>query len=460
MPLAIISCGKSGANPSAASGTESPILENQVATHSPADQGRHLGHTGDESARPPPATPAPYRPGKPWSTAEQSQYSTIRVKIFPHNSKYTEPNGPESRHDSLTFESTGDCSLYPARTASARSGYDPKEKPIIVHKSITVSANTLQRPTWVVCPEPPLLKRIGAKTQPARYSGKFFVKKVTPAGGPPYITVVNELPLEEYVKGVVPSEVPNSWPLETLKAQAVAARTYALYTLSEHDADRDVAIQREESGADLDDTVEYQAYLGITTAGPSSNQAVTDTAGQVITYKGTLVDAFFHADSGGHTEDAANVWGVVVPYAVGKPEVFPNSLVRDSAWTVTETLGKLETRLAKPAHESQLSLTGLNLGAAELTPSGRARVVGLNTSQGTIWISGLAFQSALELHSNLMQFVDASNGAIKIEGRGFGHGVGLSQWGAKILATHYRLTYDEILKFYYTDIDLMPPEKR
>lgn len=116
------------------------------------------------------------------------------------------------------------------------------------------------------------------------------------------LLVVNELPMEAYLRGVVPGEMPTGWPLEALKAQAVAARTYAITSLL--------------SGKpyDLYPDVRSQVYKGISVETPSTDQAVLETSGQILTYRGTPARTFYFSSSGGRTASAADVFGTDVPY--------------------------------------------------------------------------------------------------------------------------------------------------
>jgi len=132
------------------------------------------------------------------------------------------------------------------------------------------------------------------------------------------LTAVNVLPLEEYLYGVVGIEMSPSWPLEALKAQAVAARTYAVGRLGSSGPG---------SGYDLLDTPVHQAYRGISAEHPNSNAAVEATRGQVLTYRGELARTYYHAASGGHTENVENVWASPVPYLRGVPD-----FDQDSPW--------------------------------------------------------------------------------------------------------------------------------
>lgn len=123
------------------------------------------------------------------------------------------------------------------------------------------------------------------------------------------LTVINEVDLEDYIKGVVPSEMPSSWELEALKAQAIAARSYALANLG----------KRASLGFDLKDTPEDQAYGGASAETVKTNHAVDDTSGLVLTYNYKVVSAFYSASAGGKTVTAKEAWGNDVPYVRSVP---------------------------------------------------------------------------------------------------------------------------------------------
>jgi stage II sporulation protein D len=128
------------------------------------------------------------------------------------------------------------------------------------------------------------------------------------------LNAINALPVDQYVKGVVPNESPASWPLAALQAQAVAARSYALST------------QVDGNGFDLYDDTRSQVYEGIASEEARANQAAAMTRGQVVTYEGKIAQTFFSACSGGHTESIQNVFfGAPVPYLVGVPDPYDGS---------------------------------------------------------------------------------------------------------------------------------------
>jgi len=112
------------------------------------------------------------------------------------------------------------------------------------------------------------------------------------------LTVVNDIPLELYLQGVVPSEMPPSWEHDAHKAQAIAARSYAIANLG----------KRAKNGYDLKDTPEDQAYGGATAETPQTNDAVSETSGIVLIHDGKIIPAYYSASAGGHTKDASQVW--------------------------------------------------------------------------------------------------------------------------------------------------------
>ncbi len=131
------------------------------------------------------------------------------------------------------------------------------------------------------------------------YRGELIVYNVNKK-----ITVINRLPLEEYILGVVPSEMPSRWNLEAHKAQAIAARSYAVANMG----------KRLSKGYDLKDTPEDQAYGGASAEKPNTTRAVLQTKGIVMTYNNKVISAYYHAASGGQTKNAKDVWMKDLPY--------------------------------------------------------------------------------------------------------------------------------------------------
>lgn len=128
------------------------------------------------------------------------------------------------------------------------------------------------------------------------------------------LTVINNVNLEDYIRGVVPAEMPSSWELEALKAQAIAARSYALANLG----------KRASLGFDLKDTPEDQAYGGASAETKKTNSAVDDTSGLVLTYNYKVISAYYSASAGGQTINAKEVWGQNLPYIRSVPSYDAN----------------------------------------------------------------------------------------------------------------------------------------
>ncbi|MGF1535153.1 MAG: SpoIID/LytB domain-containing protein [Elainellaceae cyanobacterium] len=255
------------------------------------------------------------------------------------------------------------------------------------------------------------------------------------------LTAVNHVDLEEYLYSVVASEMPTSWPAAALEAQAVAARSYALY-------------QREHRGNpvfDVGDTAAWQVYKGLIQEEPSTVAAVDATEGQVLTYNGQIIEAVFHSSSGGHTENVEDVWSSAIPYLRGVPDFDQNAPV--FRWSEQISAADLKAKL--PGLGNILAMT-----PERVTPRGRVASMQVVGDQGRRTIKGSELRSLLGLRSTLFavqpqmgRVASAGNPvtapiSFTFSGRGFGHGVGLSQYGARGLADQ-GYSYDSILGHYY-----------
>jgi len=296
--------------------------------------------------------------------------------------------------------------------------------------------------------EPVLLKTsdnsqvIGIKSK--SYTGTMLFKVVDNK-----IFVINELGIDEYLKGVLPKEMGKGWPIEALKAQAVISRTYALRNMGSYS----------KKGYDLSADVGSQVYGGKSAHTPESDQAVNETANEVLTFNGKLADTFFHADSGGYTENISNVWSSVKNppnYLKGKPDKFSKKGGSYKIW---------ETKISKSELENKLTLAGYKVGEIEKikvegkNSSGRALNIKIYHSNGILLIQGSKFRMAVspwQIKSTLIDEIVRMDNAFKFRGKGWGHGVGLSQDGAKVMAKE-NYNYREILHFYYPGTNL---EKR
>lgn len=185
------------------------------------------------------------------------------------------------------------------------------------------------------------------------------------------MTAVNVVDLEEYLYGVIPAEMPASYGEEALKAQTLAARTYAMTKLNAHKS----------SGYELCDTINCQVYKGYSGENSKTNVIVDETEGEIICYNGTPIEAVFSASTGGYTENSENVWNSVVPYLRAVPEVGEYG---NNTWTKTLTLSQLD---------SLLSAKGENIGSAQdivitkISTGGRVQEMKIVGTSGSVTLT-------------------------------------------------------------------------
>lgn len=262
---------------------------------------------------------------------------------------------------------------------------------------------------------------------------RWYRGKVRLIGSSAGMTAINDVDLEEYLYSVVGSEAIPSWPLEALKAQAVAARSYALYQ-------RSISTSRP---YDLEPTTTSQVYKGLDSEYISTQQAVNETAGEVMTYNSKIILAVFHSSSGGHTENVEDVWTKKLAYLRGVVDYDQNSPVYQ--WTKAFSKSDLGRRIGGVGNV-------ISMVPEKTTPLGRVVTMKVVGDRGTAKVAGTKLRELLDLRSTLFT-VDANSGTFQIYGKGFGHGIGLSQWGAYNLAvsgTNYR----QILDHYYQNASL------
>lgn len=279
-----------------------------------------------------------------------------------------------------------------------------------------------------------------------RYRGSLEVRREEQG-----LTAINELPVEEYLYGVVPSEMPASWPAEALKAQAVAARSYALAQLGSYGR----------YGFDLLATQSSQVYKGYDGENPATTRAVEETLGLIMTCRGLPVDAVFHSSSGGTTENSEDVWKNPVDYLRARPDPADFN-DKHYNWKVTYSMDQLINQLN--TKDYQLSEVH-DLIELERTSTGkrvkRLAVKGLDVDGNSVLkevYSANAVRVALGLKSaffTMRKEVDQQQKLLSVtfEGNGWGHGLGMSQYGALGLAGQ-GYSYRDILKYYYTGITL------
>lgn len=252
---------------------------------------------------------------------------------------------------------------------------------------------------------------------------------------------INKLGIEDYIKGVVPYESGESYPIEALKAQAVAARTYAMANLSRYSA----------YDYDLTDDTRCQVYRGYSSNFPNSNQAVDATKGQILTYNGAPICSYFSASNGGYTEDSANVWSSSLPYFKAKPDSFDTNY----NWTSTFTIEQIDQSLKKNTIiTASDKFKAINLDTIKTFESGRISNIEIiytdsTGAEKTTALSKNTARTFLALKSALYTVAfDEKTNTYTFTGKGYGHGIGMSQTGSQNRAAAGQ-TYLQILKFYY-----------
>jgi stage II sporulation protein D len=276
------------------------------------------------------------------------------------------------------------------------------------------------------------------------------VLELKPAGSG--LTVINRLPLEHYLYGVVPSEIPRSWPAAALKSQAVAARSYALANLGKHRS----------RGFDVCSTDDCQVYTGANVENVSTNGAVDLTRGEVLMSHGRVIPAYFCSSAGGYTENSEDVWVRKESFIRAVPDYDQSS--PHYTWYKNVSATALAASLARQ---------GVNVGPlVNVTPiarsySGRVKTVQVVGQAGSRVVSGESFRIAAGLGSTLFNVaprgsqpastptpgVPSLPAEFAFAGRGWGHGLGLSQWGAKSLGEK-GYPYTTILQHYYPGAQL------
>jgi len=255
------------------------------------------------------------------------------------------------------------------------------------------------------------------------------------------LRAVNLIDIEEYLNGVVPREMPPSWPEEALMAQAVVSRTFARYQM-------DANAARE---FDISATTASQVYGGTTAETDRTRRAINATRGRILTFKGRPALTYFHANSGGMTEDARNVWRVAIPYLQSVSDEY-SAQAPGAAWSSFLSFDQIRDSMSRNGIKTgQIS----DLETASRSPSGRAVRMKITHSAGTTVVGGNEFRTMTDptlIKSTLFK-AERNGQGIRFEGRGSGHGVGLSQWGARMMAEGGS-PYREILLHYYKGLEL------
>lgn len=280
-----------------------------------------------------------------------------------------------------------------------------------------------------------------------------------------------EMPLEEYLRGVVAAEMPASFPIEALKAQAVAARTFAakrmkLFGGPGCDAHPGADICTDPSHCQawisLQDLRQRWGYVESLIWWRKISHAVSSTAGLVATYRGALIDAAFHSACGGNTENSEDVWSAFVPYLRAKECEFCRK-ARPFRENKELSVSEVERRLGVSLRTTRTVTRDVGGRAVRVvtsqvvqrpievlanSPSGRIKTVRI----GGKVLTALQLRNALGLRSSKITW-QLSGETLRINSIGYGHGVGMCQYGASGMASQGR-NFVDILKYYYSGVDI------
>jgi stage II sporulation protein D len=273
--------------------------------------------------------------------------------------------------------------------------------------------------------------------QPIVLNGREYPAPVDVLRNGDGLVVVNEVPLEDYLVGVLRAEVGEKWPPEALRAQAIVARTYAAHH----------RILGAGKAYHIMASTAHQQYAGRVPSTSPLWSAVRETSGQVLLWEGEVFPAFYHTESGGYTEDPRTVFAarnmpglkpVRCEFSAGSPHFYWSLDVRLA--DLSEILRRNEFAVGK--------VTAITV--SERTPSLRAAVVTVHGTRGSARLRGNDFRRMIgyDTFKSTLFAVAVDAPWARFSGRGYGHGVGMCQWGAKGMAELGR-TARQILEFYY-----------
>ncbi len=268
-----------------------------------------------------------------------------------------------------------------------------------------------------------------------KYRGRFEIRNHLGK-----MLVINLVSMDDYLKSVVPSEIPNNWPVESLKAQAVAARTYALFHMQKKSSDL----------YDLESCTNSQVYKGIASENEATSKAVDETRDMVITYNYEPIQAYFHSTCGGKTTDSRYVWsGDGVPYL---KSVNCNYCSDSKHYNWSYTLSLYELNYAM---RNKFPSVGKIQNISFKKKDGRVVDVRIRHENGVAAMTGNEFRLLMDPKKikSLLFESKVDNNGLRIEGHGWGHGVGMCQWGARGMALTGK-NFKEILTFYYKGVDI------
>ncbi len=275
-----------------------------------------------------------------------------------------------------------------------------------------------------------------------KYEGEFSIERC----GEEFI-VVNKLDIESYLVGVLAKEMDALWPVEALKAQAVVSRTLAIWKINEN--------KSKNLPYDIENSIYHQVYG--TTNSTKIENAVYSTKGEILTYNGAIVQVFFHANCGGKTAVSDEVWGGVYPYLKSV----------DDPYCADTPYYKWRKIFTKSQISRLMNIPDINeITVSERHKSGRVKNLKLVSKNGNVtYITSHKFRMQINSQASKIAFTEpfiipGTNFEIHQEGnnvifigKGYGHGVGMCQWGARQMAQKGK-NYREILHYYFEDLQL------
>ena len=252
---------------------------------------------------------------------------------------------------------------------------------------------------------------------------------------------ITNINLEDYIIGVVAAEMPASFELEALKAQAVAARTFAMYKKETRNLDYDLIKGVKDQAYKDNKTLLAQWKVNFFTNYLKIRQAVEETQGQVLTYNGEVINAFYFSMSNGYTENCELVFAQDLPYLNSVSSKWDNESLNNYSYTIN---------FSKEDFCSSLGITCDSVEIQDITKSDSNRVLTITINNQTF--KGTEMRSKLGLRSTDFDIVINESG-VTITTRGYGHGVGMSQYGANGMAKE-GYSYEEIVKYYYQNTEI------
>lgn len=405
----------------------------------------------------------------PLGLENTSDLSEIRVKIFPHTS-VSGAHGPADDPKTVRLQSQ-DFITVKTSSANQYSG-----KIFKINSSSGKLLLTLEDGTSIsetnklifTCQKPIEVYRYKAKDPKYTHSYNGVIQAVESNG---QVVLINQVAMEEYLRGVVPAESPASWPIEALKAQAVAARTYATYHVI---LKRSGLTQESTALWDVVDTTASQVYTGVSGAIKSTDEAITQTSGEVMTYQGNIIIAYFASYTGGRSDSALNIFlQKDAPYCHSIDEIFSKEeiskeLTDRQQWILGWSTDKLsgQTILEEFKKQSITSQLFKNFDPKKPATFSVAlknevfdtiRFLRVTQGNNSVDLYFTKIRDSLKYKTNFPAYhvtMTQSGSTYQFHGAGYGHHVGLSQFGSMMMAKVFGKSYSEILNHYYNDIEL------